>query len=279
MAVKYRQTHINKVTSCSAWLLYIYSIPYLFTILSKLLSGEVVNLILSSAIFVATLLSAVWMSTGLKNKRNYRARKYPNNVPFPMMFLASLFLGVATAISAWLLAGYNLFAAVGFGVAAIVGCILWYGLDPTKTKHISFNDVNDSAKALEILQESESLVINIEQSTNKIENKEMTQRLHKITSLARDVLGVLYENPKKITKARRFLNTYLTGADSVVQRYAETHKDEAVQKLEDNFRDVLVNIEQVFANQHEKLLSSDVFDLDVDIEVLNTLLKKQGINK
>jgi 5-bromo-4-chloroindolyl phosphate hydrolysis protein len=151
-------------------------------------------------------------------------------------------------------------------------------MDPIKSKHFSFNDVNDSEKALEILQNSESLIISIEQSNRKLSNTEMSQRLNKITSVARDVLNVLYQHPKKISKARRFLNTYLTGAESVVKRYAETHNDENVQKLEDNFREVLENIEQVFTEQHEKLLSSDVFDLDVDIEVLNTLLKKQGIN-
>ena len=106
----------------------------------------------------------------------------------------------------------------------------------------------------------------------------MSQRLDKITALARDVLGILYEQPNKIRKARRFLNTYLTGAESVVERYASTHNDTDNKNLEENFREVLENIEVVFTEQYEKLMSSEAFDLDVDIEVLNTLLKKQGIN-
>ncbi|VAW35520.1 hypothetical protein MNBD_GAMMA01-162 [hydrothermal vent metagenome] len=278
MAARYRQTHLIKPASYSAWLLYIYSLPYFFSILSKLIQGDVLNLVLVSAVFISLTLSAIWMGTGLKNKNNYQLRKYPTITPFPMMFLASLLAGVATFVASWLISGDGLFAALGFGVAATVGCWLWYGLDPVKSRHVSFNDMNDSEKALEILQDSEGLVINIEISTKKINNSEMSRRLNKITSLARDVLEVLYKTPKKITKARRFLNTYLTGAESVVQRYAETHKGQGTQQLEDNFREVLVNIEQVFAEQHEKLISSDVFDLDVDIEVLNTLLKKQGIN-
>ncbi len=278
MAVKYRQTHINTNNNDSAWLLYFYSLPYLFSIIIKLINGEILHLVLVSAVCVAIVLSAVWMGTGLKNKNNYHARKYPNSTPFPMMFLASLIVGGATFVASWLIVGYNLFAGIGFGLAATCGCWLWYGLDPVKSKHISFSDINDSEKALEILQDSESMVLNIESASHKIGNSEMTQRLGKITSLAREVLGVLYQNPKKITKARRFLNTYLTGAESVVHRYAESHKDLTTQKLEENFREVLVNIEQVFADQHEKLISSDIFDLDVDIEVLNTLLKNQGIN-
>ena len=278
MPVKYRQNNIKKSNNHTAWLLYFYSLPYLFSIIVKLLNGEIINLVLVASVFVGVVLAATWMTTGLKNKENYLIRKYPNNRPFPMMFLASLVVGISTLVTAWLIVGYNLFSGVGFGLAATIGCWLWYGMDPVKSKHVSFNDVNDSEKALEILQHSESLIISIENSNNQLTNPEMSKRLNKITSVARDVLSILYENPKKITKARRFLNTYLNGAESVVQRYAKTHKDSGVEKLEGNFTEVLTNIEEVFTEQHEKLLSSDIFDLDVDIEVLNTLLKKQGIN-
>ncbi len=278
MPVKYRQTHVHSSRSYNAWLLYLYSLPYLFSILSKLLQGELINLVLVSAIFLGVLISAVWMSTGIKNKSYYQARKYPKSTPFPMMFLASMVLGASSLCAAWLVGGYNLFAGIGFGVAAMVGCWLWYGLDHVKSKHISFSDINDAEAALDILQNSETLIINIEKSSLNIENAEMSQRLVKITKVARDVLKILYENPTKIRKARRFLNTYLTGAESVVERFAATHKENENLKLEENFREVLENIEIVFVEQYDKLISSDVFDLDVDIEVLKTLLKKQGIN-
>ncbi len=278
MPVKFRQAHAQRRGSYTTWLLYFYSFPYFLSILSQLIKGQVINLILVASIFVTLMLSASWMSKGLKNKENYLAKKYSNNTPFPMMFLASLLVGSANLVAAWLIADYKLFAGIGFGLTGTIGCWLWYGLDPVKSKHINFNGINDSETALKILQDSEALVISIESSNKKINNKEMSNKLTKITSVARDVLGVLYQNPNKITKARRFLNTYLKGAESVVLRYAETHKEKGAQKLEGNFREVLDNIEQVFTEQHEKLLSSDVFDLDVDIEVLNTLLKKQGIN-
>jgi len=277
MAVKYRQTHVQRVNNYGAWLLYFYSLPYLLSVISKLLKGEFINLVIVSAVFVAIVLSALWMSIGLKNKGLYSTRKFIQKPPFPMMFLASLLLGISSFISAWLLNGYNLFAGIGFGVAAIIGCWLWYGMDPVKLKHISFSDINDSEKALEILQDSESLVINIESSSRQINNAQMSSKLESIATKAREVLNVLFENPKKIKKARRFLNTYLTGAQSVVERYVETHEKSDDKELEENFKEVLNNIESVFIKQHEKLISSDVFDLDVDIEVLNTLLKKQGI--
>ncbi len=277
MAVNYRQKEPQDFTTNSAWLLYLFSIPYIFSVISKLIKGETFQLVLVSAAAVAIVVSALWMSIGIKNKHLYYARKYPQHTPFPMMFLASLLLGASSLVTSWLLLQYNLFAGIGFGVAAMVGCWMWYGLDPIKNKNMSFADINDSEKALEILQESETLVINIENANKKIAKQDLSKQIDSITENARKVLTILAENPKKITKARRFLRTYLTGAESVVQRFADTHKDADNKELEQNFTDVLGNIEKVFIEQQEKLISSDVFDLDVDIEVLNTLLKKQGI--
>lgn len=285
MAVKFRQTHVTNPGQSpmgnmaqSAWLLYIFNFPYLLQLLSKLLSGEFLNLVLISAVFLANLLAAMWMSIGLKNKRLFLQSKYANDKPFPMMFLASLVIGLSCFVTAWLLTGVSFLAALGNGVAGLVGCWLWYGLDPLKSRHISFSDIHDGDRALQILQESESLIVNIEQSSRQIDNVEMSSRLNHITAKARKVLDELYNEPKKISQARRFLNTYLEGTERVVIKYARTHKHSATEELEENFKEVLVSIEEVFDDQYNKLISSEVFDLDVDIEVLNTLLKKQGIN-
>jgi hypothetical protein len=70
----------------------------------------------------------------------------------------------------------------------------------------------------------------------------------------------------------------LGATESVIKRYADTHQLVEDTSLEQNFKKVLKNIDQVFVEQNQKLLENQVFDLDVDIEVLNTLMEKQGIN-
>ena len=47
--------------------------------------------------------------------------------------------------------------------------------------------------------------------------------------------------------------------------------------METNFRKVLVTIEEVFEQQRKRLLENDVMDLDVQIEVLATQLRNEGI--
>ena len=50
------------------------------------------------------------------------------------------------------------------------------------------------------------------------------------------------------------------------------------QPLEANFRQLLVDMESTFDEQRKKLIENDLTSLDVDIEVLNTRLKREGVN-
>ncbi len=256
-------------------LLYIYSLPFLFATLWQLIRGRLLSFVLSFGVFILVLLAARWMSDGRKNKLHYQQRKYIVKKPFPMMFLASLALGVASFAGAFLVAKLGLFAAIGHGVAAIVGSWLWYGLDDVDKPVLTAVDDPESQKILAL---SEQSIVNIEQVKGIIANTELAGYLNQIVQLAREIVETLVEKPKKIPQARRFLYSYLGATESVIDRYAKTHKAVENDKLESNFKQVLQNIVAVFSEQQQKLLENDVFDLDVDIEVLNTLLEKQGIN-
>lgn len=97
-------------------------------------------------------------------------------------------------------------------------------------------------------------------------------------SLARDILAEIAHDPKDLRRARKFLNTYLDGAQRVVTGYAEAHSNHCNQTLNANFRRVLVSIEEVFGQQLQRLLENDLLDLDVNMEVLEAQLKREGLN-
>jgi hypothetical protein len=64
----------------------------------------------------------------------------------------------------------------------------------------------------------------------------------------------------------------------VTGEYARTHRHIRNRPLEDNFRQLLIEMEQTFATQHRKLLEHDVMNLDAEIEVLNARLKHEGVD-
>jgi hypothetical protein len=277
MPVKYRekaQKSIVKFQS-TAWLLYVYSVLFLVASLFQLAQGSLFKFLTSGAVFFGSLLSATWMSKGLRNKFHYRQRKFVIKKPFPLMMLSSLTLGACSFVGSWFVAGFGLFESIAYGIGAVLGAVLWYGMDEVTSS--SFGAVRDQ-DSKEILAMSEQSIVTIEQANKHIANRELSDYLNRIVKTSREVVDTLVNNPEKIPQARRFLHSYLGATESVIKRYAETHKLVEDVSLEQNFKKVLHNIDQVFDEQNKKLLENQVFDLDVDIEVLNTLMEKQGIN-
>ena len=127
------------------------------------------------------------------------------------------------------------------------------------------------------LAEAELRILAIEKAALRIGNRELEQRLHRIAGQGRAVLEQVVARPEERFRARKFLNVYLEGAERVASRYAQTHRLARGQELEQNFRNVLTEIETVFGRQLNRLAEHDVFDLDVQIEVLRKQLEREGI--
>ncbi len=276
MPIKYREQTQKAVDQYhgTAWLLYAFSVLMFIPVLVKLLAGQFFSMLTASAVFAGVLLSAFWMSLGLKNKRD----AIKNNIRFkrqiPLMFLSACLLGAANFTGAFLLTSYGLFASLGLGLAATVGAMMWYGLDPVVPK--SFGSIEDEDQK-SVLLAAEQAIVHIKKSSEKLKQPELSAYLKNIAESSSNIVQFLTEQPEKIRKAQRFLHHYLGATESVIKRYSETHDKVDDEQLESNFKQVLHNIDKVFKEQHNKLLEQDVFDLDVDIEVLNTLLEKQGI--
>jgi hypothetical protein len=136
--------------------------------------------------------------------------------------------------------------------------------------------VSDTALR-ETLAQAEMRILAIEKAALRIGNPELGQRLQRIAGQGRAVLEQIVTRPEERFRARKFLNVYLEGAERVASRYAKTHRLVRGRQLEQNFRNVLVQIETVFGRQLNRLSERDLFDLDVQIEVLRQQLEREGI--
>jgi len=110
-----------------------------------------------------------------------------------------------------------------------------------------------------------------------IRDREINERVHGILDWARKVLSEIENDPRDVRLARKFLKVYLEGAEQVTERFAKLEKEPLSAELEHSFRTLLVDMENVFAEQHEKLLENDILDLDVQIEVLTARLRREGV--
>ena len=64
----------------------------------------------------------------------------------------------------------------------------------------------------------------------------------------------------------------------MTEKYARTHDGAQPPELEQNFRQLLIDMEGVCEEQQRMLTDSSLADLDVQIEVLATRLKHEGVS-
>jgi 5-bromo-4-chloroindolyl phosphate hydrolysis protein len=130
---------------------------------------------------------------------------------------------------------------------------------------------------IELLDEAEQKIAAIDAARPSIRNTEFRDRLRRISAEARKILAIIEADPRDARRARKFLKVYLDGAQQVTEGYAALHGSEEAPELEDNFRRVLGTIESVIAEQQDKLRQNNLSELDVQIEVLQMQLEKEGV--
>lgn len=261
-----------------AYLLYLLAMPLVPALLIVMALGDLPKLLIFGGAFTSFVLGARFMRKGLVAEAEFRKRKIAKASRTPLKMLGSIFTGVGTFVCSWLGIGHPIGFAAVIAALAVVGCVLFYGRDPVGSKLSNLGSHGYSTEEIiATLKEAESKIFGIESARRNIHNAELTQRLRRIVDRAKDVLGLIEEDPGDIRRARKFLNVYLDGAKQVTEGYANAHRSGHAGELDDKFRNVLQTIEGVFEEQHQKLLEHDKLDLDVQIEVLSTQLKKEGV--
>lgn len=276
MAERYRLPS-GQFPSTKGLLMFLLPLPVLIAAIVALARGHLGALIGDALGYGLFLAGALLLRRGLLSANDYERRRVAK-APWPLKTLGSALIALATGITAWLGAGHPLALGGAFGLAALLGCYLSYGFDPRTAKRLTDRDgIDVTDQVLQALEQAERSIAAIEQASHDIRNAELNARLRRIAQLARDILKLLEEDPRDLRRARKFLNVYLDGAHKVTEGYAKTHARVDAPELDDNFRRVLATIEEVFQEQQQKLLETDLTDLDVQIEVLTTQLKREGV--
>lgn len=260
-----------------ALLLFFLPAPLIGVALGAVAGGDLLRLGGAAAALGLFFAGAVSVRKGLQQEAQLGARRYMDKAAKPFKLLGSLLVGGATALTTFWLANEGVGAAVTLGLGAIGGSMLTYGLDPRPKWDSDELDRSLRQEVLGTLAAAEEKILGIEGANAAIDHPELSDRLRNITQEARDILELLEKQPQQVRHARKFLGTYLDGARQVADGYARTHAKAGSIELETRFASILTTIEEAFEEQHRKLLDDEVMDLDVNIEVLETQLQREGI--
>jgi len=192
---------------------------------------------------------------------------------------ARLFSAVLTAggcAAAATAGGQPPIGAAIVGAMGAAGHLCFYGRDPRPRRFaISTVEGIDATAVTRQLEDAYQRLRRIEAAARTITVREFCDRLDRIIAIGHGILHQIERDPRDASRVRRFLNLYLDSTERITAEYALTHRQVRDASLDQNFRQLLLEMETTFGEQHRKLLEHDIVSLDVDIEVLNARLKRE----
>jgi hypothetical protein len=258
-------------------LLYVLAVPLAFAAVAFLARGAFPEAMAAGAAFGLVATGALFNRRGTLEELVAPERRFTRSSAVPHKYLAALAVAAGTMIAAYGAVGQSGLVSIAFGLLALAGFHMAYRLPLLRAAFgLALEEAGD--KTLQkMLAQAELRILAIEKSALRIRNPELEQRLQRIAGQGREILDQIIARPEERFRARKFLNVYLESAERVASRYAKTHRLAQGKELEQNFRNVLIEIENVFGQQLSRVAEHEVFDLDVQIEVLRKQLEREGI--
>lgn len=223
-AARMREKQRQMAQSAAAFFLFLLPTPVLIRAIFAIFGGKILLLAWCLILYAVFIVGATLVKRGLALEAQYKARRIAKASLLPYKTAGSLVLGLATIATAWGLVGHGLFLSIAFGIGAVAGSLMLYGLDPMGAKGVSTDGGVDSVKVVAALETARSKLDRIEKAAWNIRNREFQRRIKSILGSAYLVLDEIEKDPRDLRRARKFLNVYLDGAVEVTERYAATYE-------------------------------------------------------
>jgi hypothetical protein len=268
-------------TGGAIWFLRLTGLAFAWPLMIRLLGGDVVAAASLLGTIAAFWFAGTLVGRGLATEAELGRRTLAAAPKLPAKLTGSLLAAAGAFLASFGGSHDSLLMGVLFGGLAFLGCRLAFGSDP-KTDRDAIAAAAKRAgvtpeHVLQALEEAHRKVREIEVASAALASRELRGRLDRIVGRAREVLTELERDPRDLSRARRFLVTYLDGTRDVITKYTQ-QQHEVDEPLAANFARVLDTVEQVFVEQREVLRRDDALDLEVKIEVLETQLKREGVH-
>lgn len=178
------------------------------------------------------------------------------------------------------------------GLTVAVGAItriMGQGLDTSKNQknstqspiveEIATNTGNPQID--ELLEKGRTMIADIHTENNKISDIKFSSTISNLEGKLGQIFKVIYEQPEKAPKIRKFMNYYLPTTLKMLQRYNEISKfglkGDNVEKAKERIVEAVGIVEDACNKQLDMLYHDDMLDITTDIEALQQMLKRDGL--
>lgn len=191
------------------------------------------------------------------------------------------FAGLVWLVGALVLPIYQLWALAVVAVLSVAGFFAARRVCPDviSRKEVPFmtgkEDVDEMLRLIDA-KKRELHALNL-----RIEDEPLSAAMDRMETACQGILDEVEQHPDKASQVRRFANFYLQDAVKILTLYAEL-EEKGVQG--ENAAGVRTEVAQnaqtiatAFEHQLDSLFARDALDISTDLEVLNGMLKGQGL--
>lgn len=191
------------------------------------------------------------------------------------------FAGLVWLVGALALPIYQLWALVVVAVLSVVGFVAGRRVCPdvVSRKEVPFMTGKEDADQMLALIDQKRRELH--ELNVRIEDAPLSAAMDRMEKACLGILDEVEQHPEKAAQVRRFANYYLQDAVKILTLYAEL-EEKGVQG--ENAAGVRAEVAQnaqtiatAFENQLDSLFARDALDISTDLEVLNGMLKGQGL--
>ncbi len=122
----------------------------------------------------------------------------------------------------------------------------------------------------------------IRQVNDEIPDEVMSAKIDRIEEITRKILNFQKAHPNKEGQLRTFLNYYLPTTLKILRAYAQLDaqgiEGENISAAKKRIEDMMDQVVSGFEKQLDKLFQDDAMDITSDVEVLENMLKKDGLS-
>lgn len=122
----------------------------------------------------------------------------------------------------------------------------------------------------------------IRQVNDEIPDEAMSAKIDHIEEITRKILNFQKAHPNKEGQLRTFLNYYLPTTLKILRAYAQLDaqgiEGENISAAKKRIEDMMDQVVSGFEKQLDKLFQDDAMDITSDVEVLENMLKKDGLS-
>ena len=262
----------NHFKNIKGHFLYIFLPPLFLAIILALLQRDIGAFILNIASFGLFFATAKSNSVGLLNEYEYHTKTLTKAPKTPLKTISMLLLGISTFFTASFAGGEPLIRGAFLAVVSMVGYYLYYGLDPKVDKLDNIGDIS-AQFVIETLAEARAKLSSIETDIGFIKESDLHEKLTLATNKGYEIIDTIEQDPKDLRVARKFLIVYIDGIKKVTQSYTSMEEDEITDETKERLSNLLIDVEERFDKEIERLKRNNQFDLDVHIEVLQKQIK------